>query len=109
MGANLILRQLVKNTHLSALCFSHLVTYLFPLAVMWLWAAWRGHLAVCFSGQLRHFLALIPITVSRQHGHRHRRHRHGNGLPWLPGCHQGEQVPASERKLNLNTYASPFI
>lgn len=76
---------------------------------MWLWAAWRGHLAVCVSGQLRYLFALIPLAVSRQHGHRHRRHRHGNGIPRLPGCHQGEQVPASERELNLRTYAKPII
>lgn len=69
---------------------------------MWLWAAWRGHMAVCVSRQLRHLLALIPLAVSRQHGHCHRRHRHGNGIPWLPGCHQGEQVPASECELNLS-------
>lgn len=67
---------------------------------MWLWAAWRGHLVVCVSRQLRHLLALIPLAVSRQHGHCHRRHRHGNGIPWLPGCHQGEQVPATECELN---------
>lgn len=69
---------------------------------MWLWAAWRGHLAVCVSRQLRHLLALVPLAVSRQHGHCHRRHRHGNRIPWLPGCHQGEQVPASECELNLS-------
>lgn len=72
---------------------------------MWLWAARRGHLALCVSGQLRYLLALIPLTVSCQHGHRHWRHRHGNGLSRMPGCHQGEQVPASERELNLLTYA----
>lgn len=71
----------------------------FCLAAMWLRAARRRHLAVCVSGQLRHLLALIPLAVSSQHGHRHRRHRHGNRLPRLLGCHQGEQVPASECEL----------
>lgn len=86
--------------HLSAVCFPHLVVCLpFCLAAMWLWAARRRHLAVCVSGQLRHLLALIPLAVSSQHGHRHRRHCHGNRLPRLLGCHQGEQVPASECEL----------
>lgn len=71
---------------------------------MWLRAAGRGHLALCVAGQLRHLLALIPLTVRCQYGHRHRSHRHGNGLSRLPGCHQGEQVPASEREFNLHTY-----
>jgi len=69
-------------------------------AAVRLWAARRGHLALGVAGQLRHLLALVPLAVGRQHGHRHRRHRHGNGLSRLPGCHQGEQVPASEREFN---------
>lgn len=76
---------------------------------MRLWAAWGWHLALCVSGQLRHLLTLIPLTVSCQHGHRHRCNCHGNGISWLPGCHQGEQVPASKRKLNLHTYAEDFF
>lgn len=96
---------LLKVQHLSALCF-FLTLFVFSLAVMWLWATWRGHLAVCISGQLRHLLPLISRAVGRQHGHRHRRHRHGDRLPRLPGCHQGEQVPASEREFNLKSYAT---
>lgn len=71
-------------------------------------AAWRGHLALCLSGQLRHLLTLFTRTVGRQHGHRHRSHRHGDRLSRLPGRHQGEQVPASECEFKPNSFATPL-
>lgn len=80
------------------LLFALLTSPSFLVAAVRLRAARRGHLAVSVPGQLCHLLALLPLAVSSQHGHRHRRHRHGNRLPRLLGCHQGEQVPASERE-----------
>lgn len=71
-------------------------------------AAWRGHLALCLSGQLRHLLALSTRTVSRQHGYRHRSHRHGDRLSRLPGRHQGEQVPASECEFKPECLRNPL-
>ena len=73
----------------------------FPFSpALWLWAAWSGHLAVRVARQLCHLLPQLPLAVSSQPGHRHRHHRHGDGLPWLPGGHQGEQVPPPQCKLD---------
>lgn len=53
-------------------------------------------MALGFSGQLRHSLSLLPLTLCRQ-PHHHPRHRgHGDRFPGLPGCHQREQVPPAE-------------
>lgn len=63
-----------------------------------MWVVGCGHLAVCFAGQLCHFLPLLPLPLSRQSGHYFGLRRHGNGLSGMPRCHQGEQVPVAECK-----------
>lgn len=73
----------------------------FPFSpALWLWAAWSGHLALRVPRQLCHLLPQLPLAVCSQPRHRHRHHRHGDGLPGLPGGHQGEQVPPPQCKLD---------
>lgn len=61
---------------------------------VWIVGCWR--VAVGVSGQLRHPVALLPVALRRQPHHHPWHGRHGDGVPGLPGCHQGEQVPAVE-------------
>lgn len=73
----------------------------FPFSpALWLWAAWSGHLALRVPRQLCHLLPQLPFAVCSQPSHRHRYHCHGDGLPGLPGGHQGKQVPPSQCKLD---------
>jgi hypothetical protein len=67
---------------------------------LWLWTAWSGHMAVCVPRQLCHILPQLSLAVCSQPRHRHRHHCHGDGLPGLPGSHQGKQVPASQCELD---------
>lgn len=73
----------------------------FPFSpALWLWAAWSGHLALRVPRQLCHLLPQLPFAVCSQPSHRHRHHCHGDGLPGLPGGHQGKQVPPPQCKLD---------
>lgn len=67
-----------------------------PPPAVRLWSAGSRDLAVHVSGELRHILSLLPLTLSCQSGHHPGLHRHGDRLPGLHGCHQGEQVSVAE-------------
>lgn len=73
-------------------------SFLYVFAVMWLWAAGCGHLAVSVARKLRHFFSQLSVAFSCQPSHCHWYSHHGDRLSGLPRCYQGKQVPPVECK-----------
>lgn len=66
------------------------------VAAGWVWTVGRRRVAVGFSGQLCHPVALLPVALRRQSYHHPGHCCNGHRFPGVPGFHQGEQVPAAE-------------